>query len=66
MTRVIFIILRPYLAVVALVKAGVVSITIPPRKLDFASTPVLERRTNVPNDVFCMGVRDGRRENISA
>ena len=48
------------------VKAGVVSITVPPSKAGFAATPVLERRAHVANDVFSMGVRDGRREDIPA
>ena len=47
-------------------KAGVVSITVPSSKTDFASTPVLERRAHVPNDVVGMSIGDGRRENIPA
>ena len=48
------------------VKAGVVSITVPPSKAHFAFTTVLERRAHVPNDVFGVSIRNGRRENVPA
>ena len=48
------------------VKAGVVSITVPPSKAHFAFTTVLERRAHVPNDVFGVGVGNGRREDVPA
>ena len=48
------------------VKAGVVSITVPPCKADFAPTSVLERRAHVPNDVVGMDIGNGRREDIPA
>ena len=43
-----------------------VSITVPPSKAHFAFTTVLERRAHVPNDVFGVSIRNGRRENVPA